>query len=100
MTEPARAVIVILSVLAKDLPSNYGARSFASTLRMTAGAVSHFVAGFAILAPAMPTSPNTAALLERAKQVLIPNYARVPVVMDRGQSVRLWDTDGKEYLDL
>jgi acetylornithine/N-succinyldiaminopimelate aminotransferase len=48
----------------------------------------------------MPTSTNTAALLERAKQVLIPNYARVPVVMDRGQGVRLWDTDGREYLDL
>src|SRR6478752_685977 len=61
---------------------------------------SHFFRGFAILAPVMPTSTNTAALLEHAKQVLIPNYARVPVVMDRGLGSRLWDADGKEYLDL
>lgn len=38
--------------------------------------------------------------VERAKRVLIANYARLPVVMVRGQGARLWDADGREYLDL
>jgi predicted acetylornithine/succinylornithine family transaminase len=40
------------------------------------------------------------ALVERGKKVLIGNYARVPISMARGQGSRLWDVDGKEYLDL
>lgn len=39
-------------------------------------------------------------LLERGKQVLIGNYARLPVVMVRGEGCRLWDAQGKQYLDL
>jgi acetylornithine/N-succinyldiaminopimelate aminotransferase len=39
-------------------------------------------------------------ILERAKQVLIANYARQPVVMSRGQGALLWDADGKRYIDL
>jgi predicted acetylornithine/succinylornithine family transaminase len=46
----------------------------------------------------MPT--NTQSILDRAKQVLIPNYARQPVVMSRGQGAFVWDSDGKRYLDL
>src|SRR3954462_46928 len=42
----------------------------------------------------------TQQILERSKNVLIGNYARLPVVMARGQGVHLWDTDGKRYLDL
>jgi predicted acetylornithine/succinylornithine family transaminase len=30
---------------------------------------------------------------------LIPNYARYPVEFARGDGVRLWDADGREYLD-
>ena len=30
---------------------------------------------------------------------LIPNYARYDVEFERGEGVRLWDTDGREYLD-
>jgi acetylornithine/N-succinyldiaminopimelate aminotransferase len=30
---------------------------------------------------------------------LIPNYARYPVAFARGEGVRLWDADGREYLD-
>jgi predicted acetylornithine/succinylornithine family transaminase len=40
------------------------------------------------------------AILDRAQQVLIPNYARVPVVMVRGEGCRVWDADGREYLDM
>lgn len=38
--------------------------------------------------------------LERGKQALIGNYSRLDVVMVRGQGSRLWDADGKEYVDL
>src|SRR6476619_4160451 len=43
---------------------------------------------------------GTAKILERGKQVLIGNYARLPVVMERGEGSLVWDTDGKKYLDL
>jgi predicted acetylornithine/succinylornithine family transaminase len=43
---------------------------------------------------------DTAAFLDRAKSVLIGNYARLPVVMTRGQGARLWDSTGKQYIDL
>ena len=39
-------------------------------------------------------------IVDRASHVLIANYARVPVVMARGEGCRLWDADGREYLDL
>jgi predicted acetylornithine/succinylornithine family transaminase len=43
---------------------------------------------------------GTREILEEGKQYLIGNYARLPIVMTRGQGSRLWDSDGKEYLDL
>ena len=42
----------------------------------------------------------TAEILERGKKVLVGNYARQPVVMDRGEGAYVWDTDGRKYLDL
>jgi acetylornithine/N-succinyldiaminopimelate aminotransferase len=39
-------------------------------------------------------------LVERSKQVLIHNYARIPIVMARGEGSALWDVAGKRYLDL
>ena len=44
--------------------------------------------------------PDTAELLAEADRVLIGNYARRPVVMDRGEGVHIFDTDGRRYLDL
>ena len=44
--------------------------------------------------------PNTPDILQDGKKYLIGNYARLPVVMTRGEGARLWDSDGKEYLDL
>ena len=40
------------------------------------------------------------AVLTRDADVLLPVYARFPVVMDRGEGVFLWDTSGNRYLDL
>ncbi len=42
----------------------------------------------------------TAQIIERGKRVLIGNYARQPVVMDRGEGCYVWDADGRRYLDL
>src|SRR4051794_18736510 len=44
--------------------------------------------------------PATQSLLDRANKVLTGNYARLPIVMERGEGSYLWDSDGKRYLDL
>ncbi len=36
---------------------------------------------------------------ERAKKVLTPNYRQQPVALVRGEGSRVWDADGREYLD-
>jgi predicted acetylornithine/succinylornithine family transaminase len=38
--------------------------------------------------------------LERGRGVLVGNYARLPVVMARGEGSYLFDADGRRYLDL
>ena len=43
---------------------------------------------------------DTQRIVERGKSVLIGNYARLPVVMVRGRGSLVWDSDGREYLDL
>ncbi len=43
---------------------------------------------------------TTAEILERGKTALIGNYARIPLVMRRGEGSLLWDTDGRQYIDL
>src|SRR4030095_14074641 len=39
-------------------------------------------------------------LIDRGKEVLIGNYARVPCVMARGEGSYVWDADGRRYIDL
>jgi acetylornithine/N-succinyldiaminopimelate aminotransferase len=39
------------------------------------------------------------AIAKRAQKVLTPNYKQQPVAFVRGEGVRVWDADGKEYLD-
>jgi acetylornithine/N-succinyldiaminopimelate aminotransferase len=39
------------------------------------------------------------AIAQRAQKVLTPNYRQQPVAFVRGAGTRLWDADGKEYLD-
>jgi acetylornithine/N-succinyldiaminopimelate aminotransferase len=45
-------------------------------------------------------SNTTQEILDRAGRVLVGNYARLPVVMERGEGSYLWDADGRRYLDL
>lgn len=45
----------------------------------------------------MMTKSN--AYMERAENVVLHTYNRFPVVLEKGDGVRLYDVDGKEYLD-
>jgi acetylornithine/N-succinyldiaminopimelate aminotransferase len=42
---------------------------------------------------------GNAAWAERARRALTPNYRQQPIALVRGEGVRVWDADGKEYLD-
>lgn len=42
---------------------------------------------------------NTKNIIATAEEKLIHTYNRYQIVLDRGDGVRLYDTDGKEYLD-
>ena len=42
---------------------------------------------------------NTQQIIETAEEKLIHTYNRYQIVLDKGDGVRLNDTDGKEYLD-
>ena len=46
------------------------------------------------------TGARTQSIIQRGKSVLIGNYARLPVVMERGEGSLLWDADGRRYIDL
>ncbi len=46
-------------------------------------------------------APDVAAsVIELEKQYLLQNYARYPVVLERGRGCYVYDTSGKRYLDL
>lgn len=42
---------------------------------------------------------NTQEYINTAEQELLHTYNRFPLVLDHGEGVHLYDTDGKEYLD-
>jgi predicted acetylornithine/succinylornithine family transaminase len=42
---------------------------------------------------------DTKQLLAWAAKYHTPNYSRAPICLVRGDGVRVWDSDGKEYLD-
>ena len=42
---------------------------------------------------------TTQETIELAGRVLMPNYRRLPVAFVEGQGMRLWDAEGREYLD-
>ena len=42
---------------------------------------------------------NSTECRNRAENVLMHTYGRYPVVLDHGDGVYLYDTDGKQYLD-
>ncbi len=42
---------------------------------------------------------STDKLIEESRKYLFNTYGRFPVVFVRGRGMKLWDSDGKEYLD-
>lgn len=38
-------------------------------------------------------------IIDESEQYLVHSYNRYPVVLDHGEGVKLYDTNGKEYLD-
>jgi predicted acetylornithine/succinylornithine family transaminase len=42
---------------------------------------------------------DTKQLMEWSAKYHTPNYGRTPLVLVRGEGARVWDSDGKEYLD-
>ena len=42
---------------------------------------------------------STARRIDLEASVAAPNYAPLPVVLERGEGSWLWDADGKRYLD-
>jgi acetylornithine aminotransferase len=47
-----------------------------------------------------PVAGNTAALTARWDAVMMPNYGTPPIALAHGEGCRVWDVDGREYLDL
>ena len=48
----------------------------------------------------MAAETSTDALVAAGVRTYVPNYAPKPVVFDHGEGARLWDLDGREYIDL
>lgn len=42
---------------------------------------------------------NTQEYIQQAEQDLLHTYNRYPIILDRGEGMYLWDTEGKKYLD-
>src|SRR5918912_456730 len=42
---------------------------------------------------------DTKTLLEWSAKYHTPNYGRTPICLVRGEGVRVWDSEGREYLD-
>jgi acetylornithine/N-succinyldiaminopimelate aminotransferase len=47
-----------------------------------------------------PSTVRSQAWMDRARINLLQNYKQQPVVLERGLGTRVWDADGREYLDL
>jgi acetylornithine/N-succinyldiaminopimelate aminotransferase len=48
----------------------------------------------------MELTPTTSKIMEGFDRFVMPTYKRTPVVIRRGRGSKVWDVDGKEYLDL
>ena len=42
---------------------------------------------------------NTEQLQTRWRDAIMPSYGIPPLALDHGAGVRVWDVDGREYLD-
>lgn len=44
-------------------------------------------------------SPESADLVARGQKYYVPNYKPREMILDRGEGARIWDLDGKDYID-
>ena len=51
------------------------------------------------LTEALPEVSRHEAIIGLEREYLLQNYARYPVVLERGKGPYVWDTSGKKYLD-
>ncbi len=42
---------------------------------------------------------NIRMAIEMDKKYVMQSYSRIPIVIDKGEGVRVWDKEGREYLD-
>lgn len=54
----------------------------------------------AVKSGSTPTVGNNDQWIAKAKAHLLQNYKQQPIVLERGLGSRVWDADGREYLDL
>jgi acetylornithine/N-succinyldiaminopimelate aminotransferase len=47
-----------------------------------------------------PVATSTPSVVDLEKQYLLQNYARYPLILERGKGCYVYDTSGKRYLDL
>lgn len=47
-----------------------------------------------------PGASHNAEWIQKAQAHLLLNYKQQPIVLERGQGARVWDADGRSYLDL
>lgn len=48
-----------------------------------------------------PTAPGSAGrIIEEEAKYVLQTYARAPVVISHGKGAKMWDVDGKEYIDM
>lgn len=48
----------------------------------------------------MELTSATKKIIEAFDRFVIPTYKRNPIVIGRAKGSRVWDVDGREYLDL
>ncbi len=49
---------------------------------------------------ATANTPSSAETIDLFKRVVVPNYGRYPVSLERGEGSYVWDAEGNRYLDL
>ncbi len=49
--------------------------------------------------PVLSTSEQTKQLVATGQRYFVPNYKPREVILDHGRGARVWDLDGKEYID-
>ena len=49
--------------------------------------------------PSLTDVPSVSTLIDTFDTYVMNTYSRFPIAITKGQGCRLWDTEGKEYLD-